>query len=350
MTIESNQRRKALQLFSASSLFAVMGKDATAATCKINKESTAGPYPNVSLLNRKDLRANTSGNTALKPGALLTLRIRLVDVANGCAPIKNAVVDIWSADAKGVYSGYAAFGTQGQDFCRGYLKTDANGVVEFDTLFPGSYSGRAIHIHVAIQGSAARVSPNASGASLASVFVCQLYFNRTTVNQVFSSNPIYQQGAPITPNESDSIYLNEGGAGYLVNVTQSGSNYIGDVEIGATRAAVGNPKDDTPPVATPIANGEIVNIALATNASKLFAITLPTAKSSLSFKLSGGTGDGDLYAKLNSAPTISDYTKKSDGQTNAEVITFTNPVAGTYYLLVNAYATVSGAKLTASTT
>lgn len=88
--------------------------------------------------------------------------------------------------------------------------------------------------------------------------------------------------------------------------------------------------------------------SLATGASKTYTIVVPSGKTSLTFKMSGGTGDGDIYAKLGSAPTTTVYNKKSDGSTNTETITFTAPTAGTYYLLVKAYAATSGASLVAT--
>lgn len=97
-----------------------------------------------------------------------------------------------------------------------------------------------------------------------------------------------------------------------------------------------------------LTSGTSVSVALAKSASKTYKIVVPSGKTSLTFKLSGGSGDGDLYAKVGSAPTTTSYTKKSDGSTNAETITFTSPAAGTYYLLVNAYSAVSGASLVAT--
>ena len=87
---------------------------------------------------------------------------------------------------------------------------------------------------------------------------------------------------------------------------------------------------------------------LAKNATKTYTIVVPAGKTSLTFKLSGGTGDGDIYAKLGSAPTTTVFDKKSDGSTNAETITFSAPAAGTYYLLIKAYAAVSGASILAT--
>jgi protocatechuate 3,4-dioxygenase beta subunit len=77
----------------------------------------------------------------------------------GCNPVANASVDIWACDAEGNYAGYTAspdeFATSGshvtpetdERFCRGVLATDPDGIAEFDTIFPGYYAGRAIHIH-----------------------------------------------------------------------------------------------------------------------------------------------------------------------------------------------------------
>jgi Zn-dependent metalloprotease len=92
----------------------------------------------------------------------------------------------------------------------------------------------------------------------------------------------------------------------------------------------------------------VTGIAVASGASRLFKIVLTSSKTSLVFKMSGGTGDGDLYARITTAPTTTSYTKRSIGSTNAETITYTSPVAGTYYLLVSGYTAVSGATVVAT--
>jgi hypothetical protein len=100
---------------------------------------------------------------------------------------------------------------------------------------------------------------------------------------------------------------------------------------------------------TSLCSGQAVTgIAMAANATTLYSIVVPAGKTSLTFKLSGGTGDGDIFAKLGSAPTSTVYDKKSDGATNAETITFSTPVAGTYYLLLKAYSAISGVTLVAT--
>jgi pseudomonalisin/xanthomonalisin len=92
----------------------------------------------------------------------------------------------------------------------------------------------------------------------------------------------------------------------------------------------------------------VSGIALASNNSKLYSIAVPAGRTTLTFKTTGGTGDADIYAQLGAAPTTTSYLKKSDGATTVETITITSPSAGTYYLLLNAYSTISGVTLTAT--
>jgi len=63
----------------------------------LSREVTAGPYYVANHLTRRDI---TDG----RPGLPLALHVTVVD-ATGCKPIKGADVEIWHADAAGVYSG-----------------------------------------------------------------------------------------------------------------------------------------------------------------------------------------------------------------------------------------------------
>jgi hypothetical protein len=71
----------------------------------------------------------------------------------------------------------------------------------------------------------------------------------------------------------------------------------------------------------------------------VFTITVPTGNTTLSVTTTGSTGDADLYVRFGQAPTIgvlldcAPYTTSS-----TESCTFSPPTAGTYYVLVHAYA------------
>lgn len=115
-----------------------------AEVCAIIPEVTEGPYYFDPKMERVDI---TEG----RPGIPLRVRLQVVDAE--CAAINGARVDIWHCDASGVYSGYAGQGddgsvdTTGQTFMRGTQFTDANGIAEFETIYPSWYRGRTTHIH-----------------------------------------------------------------------------------------------------------------------------------------------------------------------------------------------------------
>lgn len=110
--------------------------------CVITPEVTEGPYYFDPALERQDV---TEG----RPGVKTQLRLQVVDAQ--CKPMAGARVDIWHADATGIYSGYAnqpgGIDTTGQTFMRGTQMTGENGVAEFATVYPGWYRGRTTHIH-----------------------------------------------------------------------------------------------------------------------------------------------------------------------------------------------------------
>ncbi len=107
--------------------------------CVLTPELTEGPF-------YLDLDQVRSDITEGRPGVPLALRVTVVD-ADSCEPIKDAAVDVWHCDAEGVYSG-----VQGDDgtFLRGIQMTDASGVATFQTVYPGWYTGRAVHIHLKV--------------------------------------------------------------------------------------------------------------------------------------------------------------------------------------------------------
>lgn len=67
-----------------------------------------------------------------------------------CKPAANLLIDIWQCNATGVYSGVSAAGQAGLKtiFLKGVQQTSSEGVVEFDTVFPGHHQGRASHIRL----------------------------------------------------------------------------------------------------------------------------------------------------------------------------------------------------------
>lgn len=75
-------------------------------------------------------------------------------------PVRNALVEIWTADAKGIYQHSQAPDPEKRDKnFQGYGRflTGAKGEYYFRTIKPGKYPGRTRHIHVAVSMNGKRV-------------------------------------------------------------------------------------------------------------------------------------------------------------------------------------------------
>jgi len=155
-----------------------------------------------------------------RPGTRLDVRLWVVD-ASTCAPISGAAVDIWHADAGGVYSGFGA-GTSSRTFMRGIQRTDKAGLAQFRTVYPGWYQGRTVHIHVKVH-----VGGNV-------VHTGQLFFSDTLTDAVYRRSPYSRRSNRDTRNAHDMIYAN-GGPQSTLTVRGKSSGYVGSIVMGVRR-------------------------------------------------------------------------------------------------------------------
>jgi protocatechuate 3,4-dioxygenase beta subunit len=183
-----------------------------AISCVLTPELTEGPY----YVSGEKVRSNI---TEGRPGVPLALTLTAVD-ASTCRPIRGAAVDIWHCDALGVYSGVQ--GNTGT-FMRGVQRTNAGGLAHFTTVYPGWYSGRAVHIHVKVH----------IGGNV--VHTGQLFFNDALTDAVYTRSPYNTRGARDIRDSSDSIYRN-GGSKSLLSVKKNGTGYSGAITMGLHRS------------------------------------------------------------------------------------------------------------------
>ncbi len=192
----------------------------SAAMCVVRPALTEGPYFVDEKLNRSDIRSNPSDGS-VREGMPLVLTVNLYSITNNCTALSGATVDVWHCDAAGQYSDVTdrGFSTKGQKFLRGYQTSDANGQVAFTTIYPGWYSGRAVHIHFKIRTS--------SGHE----FTSQWFFDDSLSDTVFSQAPYAARGTRNTRNSDDGIY--SGGGNQLVLApTLTGGTYSASFDIG----------------------------------------------------------------------------------------------------------------------
>jgi vibriolysin len=108
--------------------------------------------------------------------------------------------------------------------------------------------------------------------------------------------------------------------------------------------AVGVPPP--PPVTNPLTNDvAVTGLSGSTGSKKYYTLEVPAGQSSLAFNTTGGTGDADLYVRYGSVPSTSAYDCRPYTSGNVENCPFTNPQAGTWYVMLHAYSAYSGVSL-----
>jgi serine protease len=80
----------------------------------------------------------------------------------------------------------------------------------------------------------------------------------------------------------------------------------------------------------------------------MFAIDVPVGATGLSFTMSGGSGDADLYVRFGSEPTTSSYDCRPYLSGNDEVCDIRAAEEGRYYAMVDGYAAFYGVSFVGS--
>ena len=97
---------------------------------------------------------------------------------------------------------------------------------------------------------------------------------------------------------------------------------------------------------TVLCSGTAVALASQATGTTSSTYTMPVlANHTVTFNISGGTGDADLYVRAGAAPTTSTYNCRPYTTGNTESCSFTPTANTTYYVNVRAYAAYSGVSL-----
>jgi protocatechuate 3,4-dioxygenase beta subunit len=194
-------------------------------------EETAGPYPGdgsngVNVLTRSgvvrsDITSSFDGATGVAEGVPLTVRLKVYDLnGSDAAALSGAAVYVWHANREGQYSMYSQE-VADQNYLRGVQETDAEGAVEFTTIFPAAYDGRWPHIHF-------EVYPSLDDATSASnkLRTSQLALPEDVCAQVYEADGYEQSISNLsrTSLETDMVFSD----GYSLQLaTVTGSNADG---------------------------------------------------------------------------------------------------------------------------
>lgn len=210
-------------------------------TCTLTPDTTQGPYYFDADKIRGDIRED-------RQGARLRLALKVQD-SETCAALPNAVVEIWHCDAAGLYSGAEDQSSGGggtppgpppgggdqppgeqpgggdQDlvptddkrYLRGAQVSNAEGVVEFTTIWPGWYRGRTVHVHVMVHVSNERV------------LTSQLMFDEELNAAVFAQRPYAAHTGRDTFNDGDTIFEDA----MLLKVVPDGDGHLASIVLSA---------------------------------------------------------------------------------------------------------------------
>jgi len=165
--------------------------------CTLSPETTEGPYFVDEQLNRSDVVEG-------QEGLPIALAITVHEVGAPPEPCVGAQVDVWQANALGLYSAVPdqpRGDTGGETFLRGHQPTDDQGVARFKTIYPGWYEGRTIHIHVKVRDFSRGDPPE--------TFTTQVFFEEALNDAVLATKPYDQRPDRDTTNDQDTIFRPE---------------------------------------------------------------------------------------------------------------------------------------------
>lgn len=166
-------------------------------SCILTPENTIGPYYVSGELLREDV---TEGQA----GVPMHLEMQFIDT-NTCEPVPQLLIDIWSCNATGVYSGIDASEGEGglnSTYLRGLQRTSADGVAQFDTIVPGHYDGRATHEHVVAHVNASLLS-NGSYSGGVVAHIGQIFFDPDLRAAVEATYPYNTNTVEALSNDDD---------------------------------------------------------------------------------------------------------------------------------------------------
>jgi len=252
--------------FAGSSPAPALARAATARAAELTPEMTEGPYWVNTMLHRSNVLANSRGG-GHQQGVPLRLYINVFE-ATTRKPMNGLAVDIWHANAHGLYSDessqQAGGGTSSStgdtitdNWLRGYqisgkdkgLRANPlHGQVSFQTIWPGWYIGRAIHIHVRVR------KLHTSGATIAG-YTTQIFFSDADNTRVLTGAAPYNTRSPQTDpttDENDTVLNSADFKTNIVSVKGSiGKGYVAVFDIAADIADV----DATGSLSRPISGG-----------------------------------------------------------------------------------------------
>ena len=94
-----------------------------------------------------------------------------------------------------------------------------------------------------------------------------------------------------------------------------------------------------------LSKGVSISISGAQGSETIYTMEVPADATALSFAMSGGLGDADMYVKFGSAPTSNSYDCRPYKPSSNETCDINTVQGGTYYVMISGYDSYSGVSL-----
>ncbi|WP_223670133.1 M4 family metallopeptidase [Kangiella shandongensis] len=186
------------------------------------------------------------------------------------------------------------------------------------------------------------------------VFNKAFYLLATTTNwdtkkafEVYTkANQSYWTSSTNWDNAGDGVLDAACDLGYDVNEVNATLQAVGvNSSVSPGRECGQDPTD--PPTDNVLENGvPETDLSASTGDDIMYTMEVPTGATDISFTITGGSGDADLYVRKGSEPTDSSYDCRPYKNGNEESCSGSG--GGTYYIRVKAYSSFSGVTLTGS--
>ena len=150
-----------------------------------------------------------------------------------------------------------------------------------------------------------------------------------------------------TPDEIENI-LKTTTRSFSATCTSCGTGIVD------AAAAVAAASGGTPPPTT--GDNELVDgqaktgLSGAASVQDFYTMTVPSGATNVTFTMSGGTGDADLYVRAGSKPSTTTYDCRPYKGGNSEECSIDNPTAGTYHVMLRGYSAYTGVSLVGNIT
>jgi serine protease len=241
--------------------------------------------------------------------------------ASGFSPAScNNVVNVASITSASARSSFSNYGT--------LIDVSAPGSAILSTLNSGT-AGPGAESYASYNGTS-MASPHVAGA------VALTQSRRLALGL-----------AMYTPSEMEALLKS---TAYPLSGACSGGCGAGIINAKALVDAAGGttppPPPPPPPTGGTLTKGvAVTGLAATTGNSVNYTMVVPSGSTNLTFTMSGGTGDADMYVQFGTAPTDTSYVCRPYLGGNAETCTIAAPSAGTYYVRLKAYSSFSGVSL-----